>query len=920
MKPTARPGALAAPDRPDAERPSPERPLPERPWARPAGESLRALEVDPGSGLGEAEAARRLTRHGPNRLRAHRTRGLLEIAVAQFRSVIVLLLAVAAVVSFAFASHVEAAAIVAVLVINALIGFFTELRAVKSMEGLRELADVPATVRREGELKRISARELVPGDLLVLEGGDVVTADLRLVEASRLQVDESALTGESVPVEKDEAPVPTDVQLAERASMLYKGTAVTRGSAVGVVVATGMETELGHVSALVEDAAGDEETPLERRLATMGRRLVWVTLGLAGVVVASGLAVGKEPLLVVETAIALAVAAIPEGLPIVATLALARGMWRMARRNALVERLSAVETLGSTTLILTDKTGTLTENRMRVARIGLAAGDVDVRAGEGDAGTPEGQTGVRAEAEEIGDEPPTRDSRARRTAFRMDGEPVDPGSRPDLEALLRTGVLCNSATLPDPDAESPPPGDPMETALLEAGAAGGLRREELVAEWPEVEREAFDPDAKMMATFHRVEDGILVAVKGAPEAVLEACDRIREDDGERTLSEAERETWLDRSEAMAGDGFRILAMAERRVGEMPGTPYEQLVLLGVVGLLDPPREDVHAAIEACREAGVRVVMVTGDHPATARNVAAAVGIEAEDVVARASPEQKLRLLDRHQREGEVVAMIGDGVNDAPALEKADIGVAMGQRGTQVAREAAEMILQDDRFATIVTAVEQGRAIFSNIRKFVVYLLSCNASEILVVTLATLAGAPLPLLPLQILFLNLVTDVFPALALGGLEGSSDLMGRPPRDPREDVLTASHWRAVAAYGGLLTVAVLAGFWLALGPLGLEGAGPVTISFLILALGQLWHVFNMAEPDSGVLRNEVTRSRLVWGAVLLCVGLILAALHVPVLSRVLELVPPGRREWAVVLGLSLVPLAAGRLYAAARRPGSR
>jgi Ca2+-transporting ATPase len=901
----------------------------------------RGLEVEPDAGLSEGEARDRRRRHGPNRLREHERRAAWEILVAQLKSVIVALLAAAAVVSFAFGSTVEGTAIVGVLVINALIGFFTELRAVQSMEALREMGEVPADVIRDGSERRIPAEEVVPGDVMVVEGGDVVTADLRLVRSSRLQADESALTGESVPVEKSPDPVPRDAPLAERTSMLYKGTAVTRGSAVGVVTSTGMETELGHVSRLVEEAT-DESTPLERQLARLGRRLVWITLGLAALVAGGGIAAGRDPLLIVETALALAVAAIPEGLPIVATLALARGMWRMARRNALVERLSAVETLGSTTVILTDKTGTLTENRMTVTRILLAGGTLDLRDGDARTSGP-GASAAAGRAPSDRREGPGPGSAE-------DLDDVDPSSGTPLARLLRAAVLCNDAALAreadDVEAgdEGPSPtGDPTEVALLVAGDRAGLHREELLKTRPEVEREAFDPERKMMATVHRDGDGVLVAVKGAPEAVLEASTRVAGADGDGDeLTDDARAGWLEESRALAADGLRILAVAEARRAEVPDDPFGDLTLLGLVGLLDPPRADVRDSIARCGGAGVRVVMVTGDHPGTARNVAGAVGIgdpDAEaltgkdieagdpddpawrdrirraDVVARASPEHKLRLLGLHQDEGEVSAMIGDGVNDAPALQKADIGVAMGQRGTQVAREAADIILQDDRFGTIVEAIDQGRAIFANIRKFVVYLLSCNVSEILVVTLATLANAPLPILPLQILFLNLVTDVFPALALGGVEGGRGLMERPPRDPEEPVLTDRHWRSIAGYGAVLTASVLGGLALALTQLDLPTAEAVTVSFLILAFGQLWHVFDMAEPESGVLWNEVSRSPLVWGAVGLCVGILLAAVYVPPMARVLDVHRPDAAGWLLVGSLSLTTVVAGRLWAGVR-----
>jgi len=871
-------------------------------WARPVEDLSRELGVDPEQGLSDAEASRRLREHGPNRLREHEERSAWEILVDQFRSLIVALLAAAALLSFLFGATLEGGAIVAVLLINALIGFATELRAVTSMEALRELGSTESRVLRDGQPRVVPATELVPGDVVLLEGGDVVTADLRLREASRLEADESALTGESTPVEKQVEPAADDVPISERRSMLYKGTAVTRGSGAGVVVATGMETELGHISELVEEAE-EEITPLEHRLNRLGQRLVWVTLVLASVVAVSGIATGKDVLLIVETAIALAVAAIPEGLPIVATIALARGMWRMARRNALVDRLSAVETLGSTSVILTDKTGTLTRNRMGLERLVLAGGR------------------------------------------------WTPSEEPDdrVTEALRVGALCNNASLPEPDAEADADaaGDPTEVALLEAASELGLRREELLDRWPEIREEAFDADTKMMATVHQRPDadGLLVAVKGAPEAVLEASERVRTEDGSAPLDEEDRARWESLNRELGEEGLRVLGLATREADRRDASPYRGLTLLGLVGLMDPAREDVRPSLEACRRAGVRVVMVTGDQGSTARYVARAVGltgdgeeepgvVDATDlgdlsdvgeerrrslleasIFARISPAQKLDLLALHQEAGDVTAMIGDGVNDAPALKKADIGVAMGQRGTQVAREAADMVLQDDRFATIVTAVEQGRAIFDNIRKFVVYLLSCNVSELMVVTLATLAGAPLPLLPLQILFLNLVTDVFPALALGVGEGAAGIMDRPPREESEPVLTTRHWWALGAYGGVITASVLAAFALALGPAGMGEARAVTVSFLTLALAQLWHVLNMTEVESGLFRNEVSRNGWVWGALALCVGLILGATYLPGVSGVLGLLDPGAGGWRIVVPFSLVPLAAGRAFAAVR-----
>ena len=883
-----------------------------RPWARPPDDIVESLDVSPDTGLNPSEVKTRRKEFGPNRLRAPETRSAWSILASQFKSLIVALLAAAALVSFLFGELIEGVAIAVVLFINAAIGFVTELRAVRSMEALQELGTVDAKVRREGRVQVLPAEELVPGDVVVVEGGDVVTADLRLIEASKLQADESALTGESVPVGKQVQSADEDAPLAERSSMLYKGTAVTRGVGEGVVLATGMDTELGRISSLVEQAE-EEETPLERRLEQLGRRLIWATLIVGALVIVSGILAGKEVFLMIETGIALAVAAIPEGLPIVATVALARGLWRMARRNALVNRLSAVETLGATQVIMTDKTGTLTENQMTATRL-LLDGDTFEITGEG----------LDTDGE-----------------FRRDGRTMDPAENALLRQALEVGVLCNDASLrqSDDDKKASSVGDPSEVALLVAGAKAGLDRKQLVDETPEVREVAFDPDIKMMATVHESDGQYRVAVKGGPEAVLDVSSTIRRGAEERELTDEERTRWLDRNEELAGEGLRIFALATKTSESKDVDVYEELTFLGLIALLDPPRADVRPSIESCQDAGIDVVMVTGDQPSTAVTVAQAVGLVREDsspeavlgqeikkteqmsdqerralldsrIFARVSPEQKLDLIAIHQDAGAVVAMTGDGVNDAPALKKADIGVAMGQRGTQVAREASDMVLKDDAFSTIVVAVEQGRVIFNNIRNFVIYLLSCNVAEIMVVSAASLINAPLPILPLQILFLNLVTDVFPALALGVSEGDPAIMDKPPRDPEEPVLTREHWVSVGGYGLAISLSVLGSLALGLNWLGLERQAAVTVSFLTLAFAQLWHVFNMRAPGSGFLRNDVTENRFVWGALALCTALLLAAVYLPGLSDVLRTTSPGARGWAVVASMSLLPLVAGQV----------
>lgn len=886
--------------------------LPKQPWTTSLQQILETLSVDAERGLDNTAASKKQQTYGLNKLRETQSRSGWDIFVDQFKSVIVLLLVAAAIAALIFGQFIDSAAIIIVVIINAAVGFVTEFRAMKSMAALRQMSAVSTKVRRDGQAKEISAEKLVPGDIVLLEAGDIITADLRLREASKMQVNESALTGESVPVTKQIEPLDAETPLAERSNMVFKGTAITRGSGEGVVVATGMDTELGQISSLVEDAESDE-TPLEQRLDAMGRKLVWITIAVAVAVALLGIYQEKELLLMVETSIALAVAAIPEGLPIVATLALAQGMQRMAKRNALVNRLAAVETLGGTNVICTDKTGTLTENQMTVTRFVFTGRSV----------------GVSGEGLELSGK------------FSRDDEPLDPTQDETLRSALEIGVLCNNGSLPDEGDDDKAIGDPVEIALLVAGAKANLRRDALLDDLPEEREEAFDSDTKMMATFHQTAGGeYRVAVKGAPEEVLAVCTHVLEADGQpQEITDDLRQTWEDHNQSLAEDGLRILTLAQKTVNASNADPYTDLTLVGLVGMVDPPREEVRDVIAACQDAGVRVVMVTGDQPVTARNVALALGLvkdgdeskvihggdlkpladmsasEREQVqqaaiLARVSPRQKLDLIDIHQQNGHVVAMTGDGVNDAPALKKANIGVAMGQRGTQVAKEAADMVLQDDAFGSIVAAIKQGRVIFKNIRKFVMYLHSGNSCKIITVALASAINAPLPILPLQILYLNVITDVFPALALGVGAGEKGIMQQPPRNPNEPILTNRHWSLIAMYGILITVATLSALGLALTWLGFEQEQAITVSFLTLAFSQLWHVLNMRDLNTNLFNNEVTTNRYMWGAVALCIGLLVGAVYLPGLSDALQVSDPGLNGWLLILGMSLMPVTVGQV----------
>ncbi|NLF32541.1 MAG: cation-transporting P-type ATPase [Planctomycetes bacterium] len=887
-----------------------------QPWATGAAEVAEALGVDPAAGLAADEARRRRERHGPNRLARAAGRSVGRILLEQFKSIVIIILALAAVLSLVFGDLPETVAIAAVILINGGIGFVSEWRATRSMEALRKIGRPHARVRRDGAEAQVDTEALVPGDVVILDAGDIAPADLRLVAAHGLTVDESALTGESVAVGKSADPVDGGVALADRGSMVYRGTTLVEGSAEAVVVATGMATELGRISQLTEEVQ-EELTPLERRLERLGRRMAALVFSAAAVIAVVGLLSGHTADLILRTAVALGVAAVPEGLPIVANLALARGMWLMARRHALINRLPAVETLGATDVVFTDKTGTLTQNRMTVRRVVTPAGDTAIDAG-----------GAAGE-----------------------------GGDPLLHRALELGALCANASLPPEGAEDQQAqGDPTEIALLEAAAAFGLRRPRLLEEKPETREESFDPGAMMMATFHRAGGRFEVAVKGAPHAVLEACTTVAAAGGDRDepLSDDRRRRWVELAEDLGDQGLRVLAVADRTVDDDRVEPYRDLRLVGLVGMHDPPSEGVRELIRSCREAGVRVIMVTGDHGRTAAAIARQVGIAEDEhprvilgrdlpdeqamsdddrrrildtsVFARFSPEQKLNLVDVFQDAGHTAAMTGDGINDSPALKKADIGIAMGRRGTDAAREAADMVLADDAFASIVQAIRQGRVIFDNIRRSVMFMLCTNMAEVFAVAAAvavealktgTAAETPLllPLLPLQILYLNMLTDVLPALALGVGKGSDAVMHRPPRPHSESILTRRHWLAVGGWGLLIAACVLAALATGRLALRLEARAAVTMSFLTLGFSKLWFVYTLRRPDSGWWNNTIVRNPWIWGATGLCVVLLVAAVCLPGLSALLKTRSPGPAGWGWIFAFSAVPVLVGQAILAVR-----
>jgi len=874
-------------------------------WSRSSDALLSDLEVDATAGLSDTEVMKRQRECGLNQLTAAPRRAAISVLLYQFRSITVILLLAAGFLAFVFADYAEGTAILAVIVINAMLGFFTELRAVRSMEALSEFTRTECTVLRSGKAVTVTAEEVVPGDIVILDAGDLVPADIRLLTVAKLTANESTLTGESLPVHKDLQILSADTSMLERSNMLFKGSSITRGSGTGLVIGTGSDTEFGKIFEQVSEAK-PQQTPLEKRLNRLAAHLASVIGVIAVVIAVAGIFAGRELYLAIEVAIALSVAAIPEGLAIVATIALARGMWRLAKRNALITRLSAVETLGATSVILTDKTGTLTENCMAVSRVLLPETAIDFNV--------------------PGNRLPASPSAARRV--------VDDAAGPQLDALFRATVLCSNASLERPTGTVPNGiGDPTEVALLVAAGDRNIWRDVEAKKMPELREDPFDPDTRRMATLHRADAGFRVFVKGAPESVIPCCTTVHMADGTCRLDEQQRRSWLQRADELGNDGLRTLAVAQKKVAAAKTDLYDELELIGIIGLQDPARTGVGRAIDRCHRAGITVVMVTGDHASTARNIAVATGIVSASagsdrfrsgpdvdalcdgsqdealletrVFSRVTPEQKLRLIHWYQQRGHVVAMTGDGVNDAPALKKADIGVAMGLRGTAVAKEAAAMILQDDEFNTIVTAVAFGRAIFENIRKFVIYLLSCNSSEVLVIGLATMVGGPLPLLPLQILFLNFVTDVFPALALGVGEGSPRLMQQPPRAATERLLMPRHWRRIALHGVVIALVVLAAMALALYLLEYDYKHSVSVAFLTLALAQMWHVFNMRDARNRPFDNEITRNPWIWVALCICLICVFAAIYVPFLSNILALAAPGLHGWALILLMSLLPL---------------
>ncbi|MBM4043712.1 MAG: cation-translocating P-type ATPase [Planctomycetes bacterium] len=846
------------------------------------------------AGLTGAEAARRLAEYGPNELQAAHRISPWRILFEQFKNVLIVILLVATALSAFFGHGVEAVAISVIVLFAVLLGFVQEYRAERAIEALRQMAAPTATALRDGEELRLPARDLVPGDVILLRAGDKIPADVRLVEAVNLQIEEAALTGESVPVEKHVAALSShELALGDRKNMAYAGTAATYGRGRAMVVLTGMNTEFGQIAQMLQTIETGK-TPLQENLDKVGHTLARAAFVIVGIIVALGLFRGQPFIEMLIFGIALAVAIVPEALPAVVTISLAIGVQRLVKRHALMRRLPAVETLGSTSAICSDKTGTLTKDEMTARRIFVAGQMLEV---SGAGYEPHGQ-------------------------FSRDGVAVEPAG--PIKRLLQAAALASDAHVvrSESDGRWHVKGDPTEGALVVAAAKAGLPKADLDAQFPRVNEIPFSSETKRMTTLHRTDDGIVAYSKGAPEIILGSCARQLRAEGEVPLDAASREVILETARQMASGALRVLAVASKAAATLANAERET-TFLGLVGMIDPPRPEAKAAIQTCEQAGIKPVMITGDHPVTAEAVARELGLlktgrvvtgaeleamsEAEfereveniEVYARVSPAHKLRVVTALQEKGHIVAMTGDGVNDAPALKKAEIGIAMGITGTDVTKEAAAMTLTDDNFASIVAAVEEGRGIFGNIKKYLMYLLSSNLGEIGLLAGATLLGLPLPLTAVQILYVNLATDGLPALALAVDPPEHDLMRGKPRNPRTGIFTRP----------VVTLMAVGGVWSALINLSLfawtrtsgrSDAEAMTMTFVCLVLIQFFKAYNFRSDRHSVLNrpfaNKWLNLAILWELALLAMIVYVPVFHKPFGTFSL---PPV--DWLIVLMLA-------------------
>jgi len=903
-----------------------------------AEEALEQLDVSVETGLSSAEAESRLGAYGPNQLKEAPPTTIWQMLWEQFRDFVVMLLIVAAVVSALLGDWVEAAVIMAIVVLNAALGVFQNRRAAEELAALRQLAAPEANVLRDGSRISIPGRELVPGDIVFLEAGNYIPADVRLVETVNLRVDEAPLTGESFPVKKDYRSVfPPDTPTGDQENTAFMGTVVTYGRGQGVVVGTGMTTQIGLIAELLQSVE-QEQTPLQKRLDQLGRTLGWAALAVCGLVFLLGWLRGTHPLEMFIIAVSLAIAAVPEGLPAVVTISLALGMREMIKRNALIRRLSSVETLGSATVICSDKTGTLTQNEMTVTRVAADGEFIEVTG-----------SGYNIQGE-----------------FLVDGNPVRLTDYPAILTTLWIGALNNDAVLETKrlsadDVTYRVVGDPTEGSLLVAAAKAGAMPTPLNQAYPRIQEVPFDSDRKRMVTVHTVSDPrpedispfyddkqrqwYVVAEKGAPDIVLQQCAHYQNrEDKTVPLDDEQRQRILAANDAMTQDALRVLGVAYRVAHSLDSDHdgdfmdedlEENLIFVGLIGMIDPARPEVPPALEKATHAGIRTVMITGDYPNTARAIANDIGLLQEDhdvltgvdlealddhalqekvvhtdVFARVSPQHKMRIVQALTANGEVVAMTGDGVNDAPSIKQADIGVAMGITGTDVTKETADMVLTDDNYASIVSAVEQGRVIYSNIRKFVYYLLSCNLAEIAIIFLATLMGLPSPLTAIQLLWLNLITDGAPALALGVEKGDPDIMNRPPRPPSEPIINRRMQIGIAVQTIAITAITLVAYRLGLDTHPGEPEIAETMAFVALSFSELLRAFTARSERYPILKVGLFKNRTMNWAVVSSLILLLAVVYIPFLQPIFNTAPLTWTQWEYLLPLLLIPALAAEL----------
>ena len=888
-----------------------------KPWSSSTTEVLRQQNVELHRGLPAREVLRRLEEFGANKLPEKEQVTPSQILFRQFKDVLIGILFIAAAISFFVGETTDSLAILAIIGLNAVLGFVQEWKAEQALAALRSMLSPHCEVIRDNREQAIPAEELVPGDIVVIETGDRIPADLRLLESVELKIDESALTGESLAVSKSDEPVDESTPLAERTSMLWTGTAATNGRAKGVVVATGANTEFGRIAELTSGVSLDQ-TPLQRKLAKLGRQLGVMAIAVSALIFLVGWLSGKPLIEMFLTSVSLAVAVVPEGLPAVVTLTMALGIRAMVRRKALLRRLQAAEGLGSATVICTDKTGTLTQNEMTVSKIWLPprtdgdANEIDV-------------TGV-------GYDPAGH--------FEKDGQRVDYRKRADLRHLLKAAMHCTHASITKgEDGEWVPHGEPTETALVVAGYKAWLpvKKPHLVAEF------AFNSDRKRMSVVERNGNGLIAFTKGAPDVLLERCTYIKEGNKRRPLTAEDRLRIEDALHRFAGQGLRTLAIAEHPLAGLEldvETVEHELTLLGIVGMLDPPRPQVPEAVAMAKQAGIRIVMITGDSADTGLAIANQVGIDTstaitgseltqmsddqllttlqQDVVfARTAPEHKLRIVRLLQDDGEVAAMTGDGVNDAPALKKADVGIAMGNRGTDVAKNAADIVLTDDNFSSIVGAVEEGRRQYDNIQKFVRYLLSSNTGEIVAIAGNIMLGGPLILLPVQILWMNLVTDGITAVALGLEPAERTVMQRPPRDPKSKILDRVGFAWILTIGLYMGGICLFLFNWYRGSAGVDLPRAQTVAFTGLIVVEKANVLNFRSLRDSLFRVNPLSNIWVYVAMVSMVLLQVAAVHVPFMQKWLHTTAMTWQDWSIVLVLALPVLVIGEVLKWVIRP---